>query len=418
VKNKSPWLFIPPLYFAEGLIYIIVNTLSVVMYKRLGVSNAVIGITSLLYLPWVLKMLWAPIVAGTATKRFWIVVTQALVALLLGASALSLHSEWFLFFSLAAFIVAAFLSATHDVAADGFYMLALSNEQQSFFVGVRSLFYRLAMIFGSGTLVYIAGKWEASTGSVTTSWSRVLGIGCAIYAVMSLYSSLILPKPASDIPELQSENVNAQKLSMAAVFKTYFSRQGVLPLILFVIFFRFGEALLLKMVAPFLIDSAANGGLALTTSEVGLVYGTVGLVSLMVGGIAGGAIIAKAGLRKTIWPYALAMNVPSIFYVYMAVVKPTLPYVYGMIAIEQFCYGVGMTALTVVLISSSKGSNKTSNFAISTGIMAIGMMVPGLISGWIQERMGYALFFAFAVSLSIPGMVLIRFLPNFVFEKE
>jgi PAT family beta-lactamase induction signal transducer AmpG len=414
---KNPWIFIPPLYFSEGLIYIIVNSLSVIMYKRLGVSNTEIGITSLFYLPWVIKMVWSPFVAGNATKRKWIIFTQIVIGCLLLATAFSLKLDSFLGLTLTFFVMAALFSATHDIAADGYYMVALTTGQQSFFVGIRSLFYRLAMIFGSGTLVFIAGKWEDSTGDVASSWSRVLILSSMIYLFMSVYNLLLLPKHSADVPELSQESKNGGQSPFIAAFKIYFSREGVIPLILFVILFRFGEALLLKMVAPFLLDGASAGGLALSTKQVGIVYGTVGVVSLIFGGITGGALISKLGLQRTIWPFALSMNVPSMFYIYLALAKPELPFVYGMIAIEQFCYGLGMTALTVVLISSSKGESKTSNFAISTGIMALGMMLPGLVSGYLQQNLGYPTFFTVAVLLSVPGMILIKFLPKTVYQK-
>ncbi len=417
MPNRNPWFFIPPLFFAEGLVYVIVNSLSVVLYKRLGVSNEAIGITSLIYLPWILKMLWAPLLDRTGTKRRWVLITQVMIALSLALSALSLYSSHFLLLSLILFILAAFLSATHDIAADGFYMFALNEEQQSFFVGIRSLFYRLSMVFGSGALVYLAGRLEGVSGSVVTAWASVLFVCAAIYLVFAVYHGLMLPRPVSDAPVMRSDSREGSRY-FTEVFRAYFSQKGVLPLIAFVVFYRFGEALLLKMVAPFLLDSPSVGGLSLATQEVGLVYGTVGLVCLMGGGIIGGLGIAKFGLKKTIFPYALSMNLPSLVYVYMAIFKPSLPLISVMIAVEQFCYGIGMTALTVVLIASSKGTYKTSNFAISTGIMAVGMMVPGLVSGWLQGLMGYSHFFFVAVLFSVPGMVLIRFLPKSLFGND
>ncbi|MBL8028871.1 MAG: MFS transporter [Fibrobacteres bacterium] len=386
------------------------------MYKKLGVSNEAIGQTSLLYLPWILKMFWAPLVDGRATKRFWIIITQALISLAIGGALLSLGTSWLFPLTLAAFVLAAFLSATHDVAADGFYMLALNKEQQNLYVGIRTLFYRLAMIFGSGALVYLAGKWESSAGSIAAGWMRVLGIVAAVYAVLSIYHAYVLPKPAEDKP-LNLEGKSGSSVPLVTVFANYFKQSRVVVVILFIIFYRFGEALLLKMVAPFMLDTVANGGLELSTSQVGIVYGTIGLISLMLGGITGGVVLAKYGLKKSIWPFALIMNIPSLFFVYMAAVKPALPFVYALVAVEQFSYGLGMTALTVVLMASSKGEGKTSNFAISTGLMAIGMMAPGYISGWVQHSLGYTQFFTLAVLLCIPGMVLIPFLPKRIFSE-
>lgn len=408
MPKSRQWVFIPTLYFAEGLVYVIVNTVSVILYKKMGLSNALIGLTSFLYLPWVIKMFWGPLVDGVATKRKWIVWMQFAIGILLVLSAFCVPMPFYFALTLTLFTLAAFASATHDIAVDGFYMLSLTDADQAFYVGIRSLFYRLAMIFGTGFLVFFAGRLETAHGSIPASWTMVLLLSGGLYLLLGLFHRFYLPTPVSD-----SANVSATgpKMPFVEAFKSYFAQEGVIPVVLFIVFYRFGEAVLVKMISPFLLDSHADGGLGLATSQVGLVYGTVGLTSLIIGGIVGGALIARFGLRRCIWPFAVLMNLPVLFFVYMAYFKPALPWVYLLVSMEQLGYGVGMTALTVVLLFAAKGRFKTSHYAISTGIMAVGMMVPGLVSGFLQESLGYCRFFIFAAFLTLPGMILIRFLP-------
>jgi PAT family beta-lactamase induction signal transducer AmpG len=406
-KMRQPWFYIPTTYFAEGLPYIIVNSASVIMYKKMGIPNSLIGLTSFLYLPWVIKMLWGPAVDLYATKRKWILATQLLMAISFMLVAAGMQTSMFFAISLVCFTLMAFISATHDIAVDGFYMLALPEDKQAFFVGIRSTFYRLAMIFGSGVLVIVAGTIETTTGNIPQSWTTVLGIAGAIMLVLFLFHKFYLPFPATDgTHEKKDEGVPFIK-----VFKAYFKQGRILAIIAFILLYRFGEAMLVKMSSPFLLDNAAAGGLGLSTQTVGSVYGTFGVLSLVAGGICGGMLISKFGLRKCIWPMAVALNAPDLVYVYMAAAKPALPFVYALVCVEQFGYGVGFTAFTVYLMYTSKGEYKTSHFAISTGIMALGMMVPGLVSGYVQEALGYLNFFVVVCVATLPGMAAIFFIP-------
>jgi len=406
-KKRQPWFYIPTAYFAEGLPYIIVNAASVIMYKKMGIPNSLIGLTSFLYLPWVLKMLWGPIVDLYGTKRKWIVATQLVMALVFGFAAFSVQMPLFFTLSLIAFTIMAFISATHDIAVDGFYMLALPEDKQAFFVGIRSTFYRLAMIFGSGVLVIIAGTIETSTGNIPLSWTLVLAIAGAIFLVLFLFHNFYLPHPALDGKREKKED----GIPFIKVFKAYFEQKRIFAIIAFILLYRFGEAMLVKMASPFLLDDATAGGLGLSTQTVGSVYGTFGVLSLVAGGICGGMLISKFGLRKCIWPMAFALNAPDLVYVYMAAVKPELPFVYLLVCLEQFGYGVGFTAFMVYLMYTSKGEYKTSHFAISTGIMALGMMVPGLVSGYLEEALGYLNFFIVVCLATLPGMAAIFFIP-------
>ena len=408
---RNPWLFIPSLYFGEGLPYILVNTVSVIIYKKMGADNATIAFwTSWLYLPWVIKMFWGPLVDMNSTKRNWILATQAAMACCMLVIAWSLTITQFFFLSLAAFVIGAFISATYDIAADGYYMLALTEKEQAFFVGLRSGFYRLAMIFGSGLLVYLAGRIEAASGSIPLSWSVVMSIAGAIFALAFAYHYFILPCPPSD--ERRAARDHAGRTSFKEVFTAYFKQEKVGVLVAFILLYRLGEAMLLKLVPPFLLDPHQAGGLGLTTSEVGLVYGTVGILALVAGGILGGALIAKFGLRRCIWPLVLAMHLPDLFFVYMAYAQPPVAYAYPLVALEQFGYGMGFTVFTVTLMYTAEGNYKTSHYAISTGIMALGMMLPGFLSGWLQQAVGYRMFFIVVCFLTIPGMLTIPFLPG------
>jgi len=408
--SRNPWAFVPSLYFGEGLPYILINTVSVIVYKKMGVDNASIAFwTSWLYLPWVIKMFWGPVVDTHSTKRTWIIATQAAMAACLLAAAWSLTTAAFFALSLAAFVIGAFISATYDIAADGFYMLALTEQEQAFFVGLRSGFYRLAMIFGSGFLVYLAGKVELATGNIPLSWTLVMAAAGGIFLVVAAYHYGALPHPPTDA---RRTSTSAERHSFGEVFSAYFKQERIGVLIAFILFYRLGEAMLLKLVSPFLLDPHSAGGLGLATSEVGIVYGTVGILALVTGGVLGGGLIAKFGLRRCVWPLVIAMHLPDLFFVYMAYTQPSIALVYPLVALEQFGYGMGFTVFTVYLMYSAEGTFKTSHYAISTGIMALGMMLPGFLSGWLQQAVGYQAFFIIVCFLTIPGMLTIPFLPE------
>jgi len=409
--SRNPWLFVPSLYFGEGLPYILINTVSVIVYKKMGVDNASIAFwTSWLYLPWVIKMLWGPLVDMNSTKRNWLLATQALMAACMLVTAWSLTTSAFFFLSLAAFIAGAFISATYDIATDGFYMLALTEKEQAFFVGLRSGFYRLAMIFGSGLLVYLAGGFERTTGNIALSWTLVMAAAGSIFAVLAVYHYLILPAPAADARRSVAEAV--ETTSFREIITAYFKQERIGVLVAFILLYRLGEAMLLKLVSPFLLDPRQTGGLGLTTSEVGIVYGTVGILALVAGGVLGGWLISRFGLKRCVWPLVIAMHLPDLFFVYMAWQQPSIGLVYPLVALEQFGYGMGFTVFTVYLMYSAEGKYKTSHYAISTGIMALGMMLPGFLSGWLQQQVGYQTFFIIVCGLTIPGMLTIPFLPG------
>ncbi len=409
--TRSPWTWVPTLYFAEGLPYVMVMTVSVIMYKRFGLSNTEIALyTSWLYLPWVIKPFWSPFVDILKTKRWWIIAMQLLIGGGLAGVALTLPTPFYLQASLAFFWLLAFSSATHDIAADGFYMLALDDSQQSFFVGIRSTFYRLAMITGQGLLIILAGFLEKSTGKIPLSWSITFLVLSGLFIAFFVYHNFILPYPASDV-ERKGQTPRKILVEFGNTFASFFSKKGIILAIAFMFLYRLAEAMLVKLASPFLLDSRETGGLALSTQEVGLVYGTVGVIALTIGGIIGGIVASQKGLKFWLWPMALAITLPNVAYVFLSMTQPyNIWWVNMAVAIEQFGYGFGFTAYMLYLIYFSDGEHKTAHYSICTGFMALGMMLPGMAAGWIQEQLGYQNFFIFIMICTIPTLLLVPFM--------
>lgn len=582
-KQKSVWSWIPTLYFAEGLPYVIVITVSVIMYKRLGISNADIALyTSWLYLPWVIKPLWSPVVDLLKTKRFWITTMQFIIGAGMAGVALTIPAPDFFQFTLLFFWLLAFSSATHDISADGFYMLALNESQQSFFVGIRSTFYRIAMIAGQGLLVILAGylessfsvspaevkvaanpqkffeqtiqvdsvpvkslpgslrviakpsELEVSTKPITKesldfytnfarnfnimngfssdelippdttinnelvgnvgivkfhlsqkpgdgdeytvnfdylegndgisviegktfkftshnwnkpafavvqldpsiqqkteavfkiqsekipiAWSFTFTVAAVLFILFFIYHRFILPQPANDKSAARLYNTSMMKEFFRTFFR-FFEKEKILIVIGFLLLYRLGESQLVKMASPFMLDPRNKGGLGLTTSDVGFIYGTIGIIALVLGGILGGVAISRNGLKKWLWWMLIAINLPDLVYVYMSYVQPADTWIiYACVAIEQLGYGFGFTAYTIYMIYISEGEYKTSHYAIATGFMALGMMVPGMFSGMIQEAIGYKHFFVWVCAATIPSFIIAKFIPiNPLFGKK
>lgn len=597
--KRNPWAWVPTLYFAEGVPYVIVMIVSVIMYKRLGISNTDIALyTSWLYLPWVLKPLWSPIVDILRTKRFWIIIMQLVVGAGLGGVALTIPVPNFFQYTLAFFWLLAFSSATHDIAADGFYMLGLSKHDQAFFVGVRSTFYRIAMITGQGLLIILAGYFESSTGLPSTgitvysspqtehhqffnpdsiqisefqgdlrvikstdelhistenlskvkadslksfvknwnvehnfysveentqtevkadeglnwfelfikntfgpeeipkakgdmtgnigmvyfhlskapppgemvavtfgresgdnsielldtirfeftdknwnvpaialiqldpklketstayfearagniplAWIITFTILTGLFLLFFVYHKFILPYPTTDKPAVRNTESGLFK-EFLRTFVLFFKKKHIGLIITFLLIYRLGESQLVKLASPFLLDAREVGGLGLTTGEVGLVYGTVGIIALTLGGIIGGILASKHGLKYWLWWMLIAINLPNTVYVYLSYAMPESFFLINLaVAVEQFGYGFGFTAYMLYMIYASEGDHKTAHFAITTGFMALGMMIPGMISGWLQELIGYQHFFIWVVIATIPAFIVCKFIP-------
>ena len=409
-NKKTPWRWIPTLYFGQGIPYVVVMTLSVIMYKNLGLSNTDIALyTSWLYLPWVIKPLWSPIVDMFKTKRWWIVTLQLAIGASLALVALTIPTAHFFQITLAVFWLMAFSSATHDIAADGFYMLALEQHQQAAFVGVRSTFYRIAMIAGQGGLVFLAGQIAEQTGNVSLAWTVIFFILAAMFFMLFVYHRWVLPIPASDQPLLRDPNSDVLG-GFVSTFTAFFKRKEIFVILAFLLLFRFGEAQALKLVAPFLLDPASKGGLGLTTSQVGLVYGTIGVIALTIGGILGGLVISRFGLKRCIWPMLLSVHLPNLAFVFLAYALPSnVVVIAAAIAVEQFGYGFGFAAYLLFMIMVADGAHKTAHYAICTGFMALGMMLPGMASGWVQEQLGYPHFFIWVCIATLPSLLVTGF---------
>lgn len=411
--SRNPWYWVSTLYYAEGIPYVIVVLVSVIMYKRMGISNTDIALyTSWLYLPWVIKPIWSPIVDILKTKRFWIITMQLLIGAGLAGIALTIPASKFFQYTLAFFWLLAFSSATHDISADGFYMIALSKHDQAWFVGIRNTFYRLAIITGQGLLVILAGYLEDSTGDIPFAWMVTFFILTGLFILFFIYHNFILPKPDSDKPVLNNRSVKNVIEEFLKTFVIFFKKKKIGIILAFILLYRLGEAQLVKLASPFLLDPVQKGGLGLSTAEIGLVYGTIGIIALTLGGILGGFLAAKHGLKYWLMPMIIAINLPDLVYVYLSFTQTSNLFIVSlMIAIEQFGYGFGFTAFMLYLIYVAEGNHKTSHYAIATGLMALGMMIPGMVSGWIQENIGYQLFFVWVCLATIPIFFIAKFIP-------
>ena len=570
-RSSGPWKWVPSLYFAEGIPYVIVMTLSVIFYKRMGISNTQIALyTSWLYLPWVIKPLWSPVVDILKTKRFWILVMQLCIGAGLAGVAFAIPVERFFQYTLAFFWLLAFSSATHDIAADGFYMLGLSKHDQAFFVGIRSTFYRVAMLTGQGLLVILAGYFEAKTGlppvevevvtvqeqgvavfdpasiepvpdggetyfmtrdevqigtgkisqetadsliarvdvwnsshgfyppsedeetggsglatagnvgftyfqlsrepeegesivlnfsfekgdksialarsyrfeftgenwdkpafavfqldpkldkvasasfsglsgNIRFAWTMVFILIAILFAGFHVYHRFALPKPDADRPNKDEESGFFKEF--ISTFTEFFRKKNIGVALIFLLVYRLGESQLVKLASPFLLDSREAHGLGLTTGELGTIYGTMGIIALSIGGIFGGIVASRRGLKYWLWWMVAAMNLPNLVYVFLSYTMPSSLWIVGAsVAVEQFGYGFGFTAYMLFMIYVSEGKHKTAHFALTTGFMALGMMIPGMVSGWLQEMIGYQHFFIWVMICTIPGFIVIPFL--------
>ena len=418
--NPSPWTYIPSLYFLEGLPYIIINTVSVVLYADLGFPNDQIAFwTGWLYLPWTLKMFWSPLVDGKSTKRRWLLGAQlAMAAVFLMLAGLntwnvfihaqSLNNLSFFSLSLFGFLAGAFVSATLDIATDGYYLLALSAPQQGYFVGIRTIFYRLAMIFGSGILVAATGslaKHGAEGAAAVTwphNWSLMFLFLAVLFAGGAFWHRFILPKPSADGPAA----VKGQN-TWADAFKTYFTQKNILYILIFILFYRLGDALLEKIVPLFLLGKTAEGALGLSVQSYGLIKGTLGLGAIIAGNLAGGWLLGRYGFKKCTWPFAIILILPNFFYIYMACARPGVVLTALLITLEHFGNGLALMAFSVFIMYISQGKYKTSHYAISTGIMALGMMVPSMLSGKWQMQLGYGSYFVLVALISLCTLAVI-----------
>ena len=436
MSGKSAWFWVPTLYLAEGFPYAIVTTLSVVLFKTLstGFSDTAIAFwTSLLGLPWVLKPFWAPCIDLFGKKRTWILVCQALMALLLILMALTVFFSPGMAFLIALFFLAAFASATHDAAADGFYIIGLSEHDQAFFSGIRNTFYRLSLLAAQGMLLSFVFYLTKRLGwGLPAQWTAFLAVSGAFFVLLFSHHLLFLPHAVADLPR-KSGTIRELVRSFAESFLTFFHKKHIIPAIFFLLFYRFAEAQLAKVAALFLVADRSTGGIALNPAEYANLYGSAGMLSLLAGGIFGGILVARHGLGKMLLPMALLINLPDIVYVYLAFAQPHSLWIAGIcIALEQFGYGFGFTAYTVFMLhfAEDSGRFRTTHYAFMTGIMALSLMLPGMVSGALLEHMhqllslfspilpkncgNYELFFLWIMLCTIPSILTIFLIRPFI----
>lgn len=395
-KLRAGWAWVPSLYFAEGLPYVVVMTLAGIMYTKMGVSNSEMAFyTSWLMLPWLIKPFWSPIVDVISTKRRWVIVMQWAIAVSLACVAFALPGALYFRFTMACFFAIAFLSATHDIAADGYYMIGLDEPGQAFFVGIRTTFYRAAMLFCQGPVVMAAGWLEESTGDIPQAWALTFYGLSALFLILAFYNSIAMPRAEHRRPAApRGQRVAEVVREFGQSFASFFRKPHIWAALAFMVLYKLPEAQIIKMINPFLLHSPEQGGLGLTTAEVGLVYGTMGVIGLLLGGIIGGIVASRGGLRRWMMPMAWSMSLTCLSFVYLAYASDhSLPAICGCVFIEQFGYGFGGTAYILYLIRFSAGPFKTSHYAICTGFMTLGTMLPGMAAGWIEEQLGYGPFF-------------------------
>ncbi|HVU09603.1 MAG TPA: MFS transporter [Verrucomicrobiae bacterium] len=410
--SRSPWFWIPTLYVAEGLPYALVTSVSIVLYKNLGATNAQITFwVSLLGWPWILKPLWSPAVDILKTRRQWIWLTQFFAGAVLAAIALTIPAPHFFQWTLALFALLAFNSATHDIAADGFYIIALPEREQALFSGVRNSFYRVANIVAQGQLVIFAGELQKRCGSFTTAWASAFALMAGIIFALGIYHRLILPRPENDIA--RPENSAKKFISdFSETFISFFRKSKIITLLAFILLYRFGEAQLLGVAKLFLLESRDKGGLGLTDDQYGWIYGTFGVVALLGGGLLGGFFVSRHGLKFWLWPMLLAIHLPDAVFIWLAGAQPQNLFAIGAgVAVEQFGYGFGFTAFMLYLIYIARGEHATAHYAICTGFMALGLNLPMAWSGKLQEHIGYQHFFIWVILATIPSFIVAMKIP-------
>jgi len=411
-NSRSPWLWIPTVYFAEGMPNALVATVAVMLYSDLGVSNAATTFfTSLLYLPWVIKPLWSPAVDILKTRRQWIWAAQLFLGATLAGVAAMIPSPHFIQWTIVFFGLLAFSSATHDIAADGFYILAATEHQQSFFIGWRSVFFNVGKITAQGGLVFVAGKLAKQTGNPALAWSLVFAIGAGIFFCLGVYHRFVLPRPTADRPKTIPATGSFLD-EFLTTFAVFFQKKKIILSLLFILLYRLGEAQLVKIIPIFLHVPAAKGGLGLDDEGISEIYGTCGVITFMCGALLGGFVVARHGLKSWLWPMLLAIHLPDAVFIWLACAQPEkLALIGAGVGVEQFGYGFGFTALMMYMIYIARGEHTTAHYAICTGFMALGMMIPGLWSGWLQEHIGYPHFFIWVILATIPSFLVAVWIP-------
>ncbi len=416
-KKRHPATWVPTLYFSEGLPFVATATVSVLMYKSLGLTDTQIAFfTTIVMWPWTMKPLWGPLLEMFKTKKHFVIATQFIGGVSFGLLALSLPLDGFLRYSLAMFVIIAFNSATHDIAADGVYINTLSPKQQAQYVGWQGAFYNVAKVLSQGALVYIAGRLELTIG-VTEAWMVVMGLFGGILILMGLYHLKMLPSGGSS-NGVQSFGEAFE--TFGQVVKTFFQKKYILWGIAFIVLFRTAEGQLTKIVPLFMRAAREDGGLGLLTSDIGIAYGIFGAAAFVLGSIAGGYFVAKKGLKSSIFILAVIFNVPDAVYAYLAFTLPeNFAIICGAITIEWFGYGFGFVGIILFMMQQiAPGKYKMAHYAFATAVMNLGFMLPSMISGYVSDFLGYKNFFLWVMIATIPSFLVAWFVPFKEVEKE
>ncbi len=416
-KKKHPAVWVPTLYFSEGLPFVATATVSVLMYKSFRLSDAQIAFfTTLIMWPWTLKPLWSPLLEMFKTKKHFVVATQFIGGVAFGLLALSLQLDDFFQYSLAMFVIIAFNSATHDIAADGVYINTLSSKEQAQYVGWQGAFYNIAKILSQGALVYVAGKLELVIG-VAEAWMIVMGLFGGILILLALYHIKMLPTGGAST---SVKNVKEAFGTFWEVLRTFFQKKNIYWGIAFIILYRSAEGQLTKIVPLFLRAAREDGGLGLLTSEIGIAYGIFGAAAFVLGSIAGGYFVAKRGLKSSIFILCIIFNIPDAVYTYLAFATPeSFVTICSAIVLEWFGYGFGFVGVTLFMMQQiAPGKYKMAHYAFATALMNLGFMLPSMLSGYLSDWLGYQKFFVWVMIATIPSFLVAWFVPFNKVENE
>lgn len=416
-NNPSPVAWVPTLYFAMGMPFVVLNMVCTLMYKGMGVSDSQIAFwTSLIMLPWTLKPLWSPFLEMYKTKKFFVVLTQLLSGVMFALVAFALNLPSFFAVTIAMLAVIALSGATHDIAADGTYMSVLSNEEQAKWIGWQGAFYNIAKIAATGGLVYLAGTFIDAFG-VTRAWAIIMLIIAVIMLVLGAYHFFILP--CADKPAQEGKTLGESLRELWGVFVDFFHKKHIVYYLFFIILYRFAEGFVMKIVPLFLKAPRAEQGLGLSEQEIGLLYGTFGAAAFVLGSILAGYYIAHRGLKKSLFSLALVFNLPFVAYTLLALYQPeSLVLIGSGIVLEYFGYGFGFVGLTLFMMQQiAPGKHQMSHYAFASGIMNLGVMLPGMVSGLASDLLGYRHFFVFVLICTIPALLITWFVP-FTYEDK
>ncbi len=413
VRRIQPILWISTLYFAMGVPFVTINAVSGIMYKDMGVSDSQITFwTALIMFSWTLKPLWSPFLEIYKTKKFFVVFTQFAIGILFALVALSLPMHDFFKYSIALFAVVAFCGATHDVVADGTYIGLLTNKEQARYIGWQGAFYNLAKIISSGALVYCAGVLEKTKG-VTHAWMIIMVIYALLFFALAVYHYFILPKEEKDEVPKQEKTAGNVRKELLEVITSFFTKKSILWSVLFIILYRFAEGFAIKIAPLFFKAPRASGGLGLSTSDIGLIYGTYGSAAFILGSVLAGYFISARGLKKSLIWLCCAFNIPFVVYALLAHYQPADLLPVGIaVVVEYFGYGFGFVGLMLYMMQQiAPGKHKTAHYAFATGIMNLGVMIPGMFSGMISDWVGYKIFFIWVLVATIPAFLVTLFVP-------